>query len=43
MEIPSTAIVSANEEVRHVVSEEAAKQRGPYTKFTTEQRAAIGK
>ena len=43
MEVPSTAIVSANKEVRHVVSKEPAKQRGPHVKFTAEQRAVIGK
>ena len=43
IEISSTAIVSANEEVRRVVSKESVKQRGPYAKFTAEQRAAIGK
>lgn len=43
IEIPSTAIVSANEEVRRVVSKEPAKKRGPYSKFSAEQRAAIGK
>ena len=43
LEIPSTSIVSANEEVRRVASAEPSKQRGPYAKFTTEQRAVIGK
>ena len=42
IEVPSTSIVSANEEVRRVVSKEPAK-RGPYAKFTAEQRAEIGK
>ena len=35
IEVPSTSIVSANEEVRHVVSKEPAK-RGPYANFTAE-------
>ena len=42
IEVPSTSVVSANEEVRRVVSKEPAK-RGPYTKFTAEQTAEIGK
>ena len=43
LSIEISAIVSANEEVRRVVSKESVKQRGPYAKFTAEQRAAIGK
>ena len=35
--------MSANEEVKHVVSQDPAKQRGPYVKFMAEQKAAIGK
>lgn len=42
IEVPSTSIVSANEEVRRVVSKEPAK-KGPYAKFTAEQKAEIGK
>ena len=42
--VPSTAIASANEEVKNVVQQQAKlRARGPYTKFTAEQRAAIGK
>ena len=43
MKVPSTSIVSANEEVRHVVSKGPAQKRGSYTKFTAEQRGEIGK
>ena len=42
IEVPLTSIVSANEEVRRVVSKEPAK-RGPYAKLTAEQTAEIGK
>ena len=41
--VPSTAIASANEEVKSVVQQPAKRARGPYTKFTAEQRATIGK
>ena len=41
--VPSTAIASANE-VKNVAQQPAKlRARGPYTKFTAEQRAAIGK
>ena len=42
IKIPSTSIASANVEVKRVVSQEPVS-RGPYTKFTAEQRAVIGK
>ncbi len=41
-EVPSTSIASANEAVRRMVQQPTAK-RGPYTKFTCEQKAEIGK
>ena len=42
-EVPSTAIAAANGEVKHVVELQRGKTRGPYTKFTPEQKAEIGK
>ena len=42
-EVPSTAIAAANNEVKHVVELQRGKTRGPYTKFTPEQKAEIGK
>ena len=42
-EVPSTAIAAANGEVKHVVELQRRKTRGPYTKFTPEQKAEIGK
>ena len=42
-EVPSTAIAAANNEVKHVVELQRGKMRGTYTKFTTEQKAEIGK
>lgn len=48
--VPSTAIVSANEEVRQVLNAQQATQpgttkviRGHYSKFTAKQKAKIGK
>ena len=42
-EVPSTAIAAANGEVKHVVELQRGKTRGPYTKFTSERKAEIGK
>ena len=42
-EVPLTAIAAANGEVKHVVELQRGKTRGPYTKFTPEQKAEIGK
>ena len=42
-EVPSTAIASANGEVKHVVKLQRGKTRGPYAKFTPEQKTEIGK
>ena len=42
-DVPSTAIAAANGEVKHVVELQRGKTRGPYTKFTPEQKAEIGK
>ena len=39
----SIAITSANKEVKSVVQLPAKRAKGPYTKFTAEQREAIGK
>ena len=40
-DVPSTAIAAANGEVK--VELQRGKTRGPYTKFTPEQKAEIGK
>ena len=42
-ELPSTAILCANREVTNVLQLQQTKSRGPYTKFTPEEKAEIGK
>ena len=44
LSIPTTAIASANAEVKHVMEAVGRNRRkGPYNTYTTEQKAIIGK
>ena len=41
--IPSSSIAAANNEVRPLMEQGTKRKRGPYSKFSPEQKAVIGK
>lgn len=40
--LPSSAIAAANREVQRVIQEKRSKRRGPYRKYTSQEKAEIG-